>query len=194
MPSAGHGVASEGTLTSPRSAVRLWMLDVGCWMFDVGCSMLDVPFPPLSVRRSYAQGSKFKVQGSRFVRCWMLDVGCWMFRSRSRFAVVLRCRAWFCVEAATLPLTVKSLRKSSIFASAGRKSSLQPIAWNLMYRRIPPHRLPYQLSTLNHQLRGAPDHWRWQPATLSLTLPLRLHRFSTYANGVVRPVNSMFLP
>jgi hypothetical protein len=38
----------------------------------------------------------------------------------------------------------------------------------------------------------APDHCRWQPATLSLTLPLRLHRFSTNANGVVRPVNSMF--
>ena len=69
--------------------------------------------------------------------------------------------AWFCVDVANLPFIARSLKKGSIFASAGCISSRERIPWNWMRRRIHSQQLRSvrllhcQLSTLNHQLLGA---------------------------------------
>lgn len=44
--------------------------------------------------------------------------------------------AWLCVETATFRFTARSLRKASIFGSAGSISSRDFIWWNCTYRRI----------------------------------------------------------
>ena len=129
------------------------------------------------------QGSRFRVQGSRFavfeLGCWMLGVRCSSRSSKAdygRFVEIATGSVFEVVSQATISLNYQLSTINS----------------------CEPHHLPDLIQQLEFRIGSdqvpAPDHWPWKPATLSLTLPLRLHRFSTYANGVVRPVNSMFLP
>jgi hypothetical protein len=78
----------------------------------------SVSFASGSTSLGRIRGTRWSSRSHFLAQCSMFDVQCWMFVWLSS-----PLDAWFWVETATFPLTAKSLRKASIFGSAGSISS-----------------------------------------------------------------------